>query len=286
MLLSETVSYVVDLCSLTARSSLAEADRRMKGRIMGRQPMASSWQSGNGELVFIPERSSANFRTWKTASKLVKHSRCGMLQHRGQLLLSYFMWRGRFALLPVSKEWAVEGFSVGVLVWTGCGQEVDVVWQNSSSSIRLRDVHKTSGDKCPSHSKGAEDVQRVVTCLKTLKTTEKEHGHNKNRNKQQNEGKTVNCSIGWQYLGDSGSIHLRSSTTPAYHGEWRCRPHWLASHQKTSWCDHCRLQNDREVKNSRINQDGAPQGCVLGPLLFVCLDTGSSDLLHIWEVYF
>lgn len=88
----------------------------------------------------------------------------------GGKLLVYLTGRRRPAVLPVGEERAVEGLGVGVGVRAGRGQEPDVVGQNGGPNLRLGDVSETPGDDGPSCSQGAEDVQGVVSGLKTCRT--------------------------------------------------------------------------------------------------------------------
>lgn len=134
--------------TLTACSSLAEADSRMKGRIMGRQPMASSWPSGSEELSLCLERFSANVRTCETQRSQwnrtdVERQTAGVRQIWVRLF--YLLGWRRSALLPVCKERAVERLGEGVAVGAGRGQEPDVVQQRGGSSLRLRNICETSG---------------------------------------------------------------------------------------------------------------------------------------------
>lgn len=59
------------------------------------------------------------------------------------------------------------GLGIGVFVRARRGQEVDVVGQHGGSSVRLRNVGETTRDEGLSRSQRTEDVQGVVTRLKT-----------------------------------------------------------------------------------------------------------------------
>lgn len=85
--------------ALTACSSLAEADSRTKGIIMGRQPMAFSWLSGNDELSLRAERFSANFRICEAQSG---SSPMGGVQERRAKNNLALPHRGRWAWCPAS----------------------------------------------------------------------------------------------------------------------------------------------------------------------------------------
>lgn len=64
----------------------------------------------------------------------------------------------------------MERLGIGVTVRAGRGQELNVIRQDGSSSIRLPDVGEAATDESLSCSKGAEDVQGVVTGLQTCQT--------------------------------------------------------------------------------------------------------------------
>lgn len=136
----------------TARSSLAEADNRIKGRMAVRHPMASSWPSGWEQLSFCLERVSANFRTLKKEIKKVdQHGKAEPdCANRGRLF--HLSGGGRSWVLPVSKEGAVEGFSIGVVVCPGSCQKTDIVWQHGSPGVWVGEVGEAAGDESLSRS--------------------------------------------------------------------------------------------------------------------------------------
>lgn len=79
--------------------------------------------------------------------------------------LIYLTGRGGPAVLPVGEEGAMAGLSIGVVVRSGRGQELDIVRQHSGPSVRLGDIHEVTRDEGLGGPQGAQDVQGVVTQL-------------------------------------------------------------------------------------------------------------------------
>lgn len=82
--------------------------------------------------------------------------------------------RGGTAVLPVGEERAVEGLSVGVIVQTGRGQEVDIVGQHGGSGVQLGDVGEVTGDEGLGCPQGTDGVQGVVAQLQAWRQNPKD----------------------------------------------------------------------------------------------------------------
>lgn len=91
-----------------------------------------------------------------------------------RMSLSHLTGRGGPAVLPVGEERAVEGLSVGVVVRTGRGKEVDIVGQHSGSGVRQGDIGEVTGDEGLGRPQGTEDVQGVVAQLQAWRQNPKD----------------------------------------------------------------------------------------------------------------
>lgn len=141
---------------------------------MGRQPMESSWLSGNVELSIRLERVSANIRTWRGPEARSDRTEVSPgFRRLGEERLFYLTGTCRSAVPPVGEERPVKRLGIGVGVGAGCGQEVNVVREHVGASIRLGDVAEPSVDESLSRSQGAENIQSVVPGPKTCRSRQK-----------------------------------------------------------------------------------------------------------------